>query len=113
MNERRDFGFPPYTRIVELTFRDMFEERVERMSSAFSAALERAYGSINPDTISMTPPYRPPVDLISDQHIRKIRVCLKKDRHLSGNKKILKNAVADFEKQRKYDGHITIDVDPS
>ncbi len=113
MAERRDFGFPPYTRIVELSFRDIFEDRVERMSSAFSAALERAYESTLPDSISLTPPYRPPVDRISDQHIRKIRVCLKKDRHLSANKKILKNAVSDFEKQRKYEGHITIDVDPS
>ena len=104
LTERKDFGFPPYTRIVELTVKDMFEDRAERMSAKLADTLHQSFTCVL---------YRPVIDKIADQHIRKIRISFQKDKALTSNKKALKNAVISFEKERKYDGHITIDVDPS
>jgi hypothetical protein len=61
---------------------------------------------------NMTGPYTPAVDKIADEYIRKIRICLAKDRQLTVNKESIKNIISDFEKTNKYDGHIIIDVDP-
>lgn len=112
--ERKDFNFPPYTRIVEITVRDRFEDRAERMSSRLAsqirAARSSADGLLN-DTV--TGPYAPAVDRIADMHIRTIRVSLKKNRQLSDEKAALKDIVSHFEKSEKYDGHIIINVDPS
>ena len=62
---------------------------------------------------AVTGPYSPAVDRIADQHIRMIRLSLKKDRNLVQHKALLKKLMAEFEKARKYDGHITVNVDPS
>ena len=117
LTERQDFGFPPYTRIIELTLKDIYEDRVERMADLLAQRIKHKISSdttgclLQADPVSS--PYRPVVDRIADQHIRKIRICLKKDRQLASNKTALKEIICLFEKEKKYDGHITIDVDPS
>ena len=104
LEERQDFGFPPYSRIIEISVKDRFEDRAERMSRWLGERLSR---------FNVTGPYTPAVDKIADMYIRKIRICLPKDRTLSASKMNIRNIISDFEKSRKYDGHITIDVDPS
>lgn len=104
MMERKDFGFPPYTRIVEITVRDIFEDRVERMTGRLAARLHE---------YNIAGPYTPVVDKVADQHIRKIRISFNKDRFLVMNKENLKETISAFEKEMKYDSHITIDVDPA
>ena len=58
-------------------------------------------------------PYSPAIDKISNQNIRQIRVLLPKDRSLARNKETLAAAVERFEKEKKYSGHIALDVDPA
>ena len=114
LNERKDFNFPPYTRIIEISVRDIFEDRAERMSRAL-ANIIRADTPI-PDGLlndRVTGPYAPSIDKIADQHIRNIRISLKKSRQLSSEKAALKAIINRFEKTMKYDGHIIINVDPS
>lgn len=107
LQERSDFSFPPYSRIIEITFKDMYEDRAERMSAKLAGIIR---SRINAE---VTGPYAPVVDKIADRYIRKIRVSMKKDRNLSSGKKTLLEAIGRFETENKYDGHITIDVDPS
>ena len=102
--ERKDFGFPPYSRILEISIRDNFEDRAERMAYSLAKKLSQ---------FNVTGPYSPPVDKIADLFIRKIRICLPKDRTLSEKKGMIKGIVSEFEKERKYPDHIVIDVDPS
>ena len=102
MQERMDFGFPPYSRIIELTVRDKYEDRLVRMAQKLAQRLDGAIG-----------PYSPVVDKVADMHIRKLRICMKKDRNLRTNKAILKETINVFEKENRYEGHITIDVDPA
>lgn len=107
MIERKDFNFPPYSRIIEITVRDNYEDRAERMASGLAEMLKESIGH------QVTGPYTPVVDRIADCHLRKIRISLKKDRFLKTAKMRLKESVKSFEKKSGYDGHITLDVDPS
>ena len=105
MLERKDFNFPPYTRIVEISVRDRFEDRAARKSSELAATLGRSF--------TITGPYAPAIDKVADQHIRLIRISMKKGRMLSEEKKVLIRTIQEFEKSHRYDGHITVNVDPA
>ena len=104
LTERKDFGFPPFSRIIEITIKDKYADRVERMSGWLSERLSK---------FEMTGPYLPVIDRIADQHLRKIRICLPKDRTLFEKKKMIREIISRFETSYKYDGHIVIDVDPA
>ncbi len=115
LHERKEFNFPPYSRIVEITVRDIYEDRAERMAVKLGYELRKRFepkgcGILNSP---VSGPYAPTVDKIADHYIRTIRLSLKKDRNLAPSKAALKTIIAAFEKQNKYDGHITINVDPS
>ena len=103
--ERKDFNFPPFSRIIELTVRDIYEDRAIRMSGKLGTDLERI--------AQVTGPYAPVVDKIADRHIRTIRISLRKDKTLRSKKEAIRKAVRDFEVKHRYDGHITLNVDPS
>ena len=115
MLERKDFNFPPYSRITEITIKDTFEDRAERMAMRLGNILRKNFEPAGAPVIggAVTGPYAPVVDKIADQHIRTIRLSLKKDRQLAANKESVRTIIREFEKNQKYDGHITINVDPS
>ena len=104
LQERLDFGYPPYSRIVEIEIKDTFEDRAERMAGR----LRRKFGNLN-----ITGPYKPSVSKVADKHIQMLRISLAKDRNLKRNKENIRNTILNFEKENRYDGHITINVDPS
>ena len=108
LEERKDFNFPPFSRIIEITLKD----RNEKRAYAMSCRLAEKLGSIF-SLESLTGPYQPVVDKIEDEYIRKIRVCLKKDKNLTENKTKLTQAVSEFENICKYSGHISLNVDPA
>ncbi len=115
LQERKDFNFPPYSRIVEITVKDIYEDRAERMALKLGAELRNRFAPKGCGLLDspVTGPYAPAVDKIADNHIRTIRISLKKDRNLSAAKSAIKNLVLNFEKTNKYDSHITINVDPA
>jgi primosomal protein N' (replication factor Y) len=104
LQERHDFGYPPYSRIVEIEIKDSFEDRAERMAGR----LKHKLGNLN-----IIGPYKPSVSKVADKHIQMLRISLAKDRNLKRNKENIRNAILCFEKENRYDGHITINVDPS
>lgn len=104
LQERHDFGFPPYSRIIEITIKDTYEDRADRMAKDLS----RRFKNMN-----IVGPYTPAVSKVADQHIRMLRISLPKDRNLKSRKESIKATVATFEKEKKYDGHITLNVDPA
>ena len=113
--ERKDFNFPPYSRIIEISVKDIYEDRAVRMSEKLSCQLRNMFSIKDASAINdpVTGPYPPAVDKVADQYIRTIRISLKKDRNLTGQKKQIKDIITCFEKQSRYDGHITVNVDPS
>ena len=117
MQERREFNFPPFSRIIEITFSDSCEDRTQRMAMKLAAQLNRHFGSGSRRTAleasPVTGPYAPVVDKIAGQHIRTIRISLRKDRSLKAHKTALREIINAFEKTERYIGHITLNVDPS
>ncbi len=115
LHERKEFNFPPYSRIVEITVKDIYEDRAERMAMSLGDILRRIFEPEGCGIIGspVTGPYAPAVDKIADNHIRTIRISLRKDRNLTAAKASIRKIVLDFEKSQKYDGHIIINVDPS
>ena len=106
LEERKMFGFPPYSRIISITIKDKYEKRLKLMEKDLHEKLVKA-------GIEITYPYSPMPDKIADQHIRCMRVSMAKDRMLNKNKSLLRSIIAEFEKERKYTGHIVTDVDPT
>ena len=106
LQERRDFKFPPFSRIVEITFKDLYEDRAQRMAGKLAGLLGRQMDEV-------TGPYAPVVDKIADQYIRTIRISLRKDRDLKVRKAAIKEVINGFERTEKYTGHISVNVDPA
>lgn len=119
LGERKLFGYPPYSRVIGVVIKDYNQARVDLLSrdlgeylrGALAVKVSFAPGVQNgPNVIG---PYSPAIDKISNQNIRQIRVLLPKDRSLARNKETLAVAVERFEKEKKYSGHIALDVDPA
>ena len=115
--ERKTFNFPPYSRIIEITIKDRYEDRAERMARSLADILKRHFG-MRPGAIALpgspvTGPYAPAVGKVADQHIRCIRISLRKDRQLKAGKQAVADIVRKFENEGKYADHIVIDVDPA
>lgn len=119
LGERKLFGYPPYSRVIGVVIKDYNQARVDLLSrdlgeylrGALAVKVSFAPGVQNgPNVIG---PYSPAIDKISNQNIRQIRILLPKDRSLARNKETLAAAVERFEKEKKYSGHIALDVDPA
>lgn len=119
LGERKLFGYPPYSRVIGVVIKDYNQARVDLLSrdlgeylrGALAVKVSFAPGVQNgPNVIG---PYSPAIDKISNQNIRQIRVLLPKDRSLARNKETLAATVERFEKEKKYSGHIALDVDPA
>ena len=118
LGERKMFGYPPYSRVIGVIVKDYNQARVDLLSRELAEAIRSALDvrtgfapgvQSGPNVIG---PYSPAIDRISNQNIRQIRVLLPKDRSLVRNKETLAAAVERFEKDKKYPGHISLDVDP-
>ncbi len=112
LEERRMFGYPPYTRLINIILKDDKLQRLERIAETLSLML-RGAGAFPGKGVTVTPPFAPAVDRIRDEYIRIIRISLPKDRCLKANKGKLGKTIRDFAAERRYAEHITIDVDPS
>lgn len=113
--ERKDFSFPPFSRIIEISVKDLYEDRAERMAAGLASDIRKTVTFKGTSLLDdpVTGPYSPAVDKIADQHIRTIRIRLRKDRNLAALKAAVKRITENFAKEHRYDGHITINVDPS
>ena len=109
--ERRQFGYPPYTRIIHVVLKDSHEKRLDYMARELAREIPGATGN-DGEGMKVIGPYTPVPDRTGDLCLRTIRLILPRDRQLQGRKRALVAAVAQFEKERKWTGHISIDVDP-
>ncbi|MCQ2169584.1 MAG: hypothetical protein MJY51_04070, partial [Bacteroidales bacterium] len=103
LRERRDFGLPPFTRLMDICFNDTFPDRVLRMQNKMLASLnpllvEATSGSLCANAVTPFP--------------GGIRVVLRRDRYLTASKQAIRRFTDEFEKREKYAGHIFFDVDP-
>lgn len=107
LTERKQFSYPPFTRVINIEIRDTSEQRAMLMSTKLCGILESGH-----TLYALTGPFSPSVDKAADNYIRIIRLNLRKDRQLVSTKRRIMNAINEFEAAEKYSGHIVIDVDP-
>lgn len=93
MKERKDFNFPPYSRMMDVNITDSNKTRLALMASRLSdhlgsPAVQMADGSC------------------------KLRFTFPRNEKLAGMKKGVMEKVHAFEASQRYGGHIVIDVDP-
>ena len=108
LKERKLFGYPPYSRVINTILRDRNIQRIGLMGRSLSSLLAGTLG-IGAKVIG---PYSPAVDKTAGENIRIIRVMLPKDKNLRSCKSALQETVERFSRDRKYIGHISLDVDP-
>ncbi len=108
LSERKLFGYPPYSRVINAVIRDRNAARVELMSRSLVETLSRSLGN----NVKVIGPYSPAVDKVGGENIRIIRLLLPKNKLLKSNKATLEEEISVFESGRKYSGHIALDVDP-
>lgn len=70
---RQQFGYPPFSRLVRITFRHKIEETVMAASEAFTAALRAEFGSF------LTGPAAPMVNRVRNQYLMELLVKLPRD----------------------------------
>ncbi len=98
MTERREFSYPPFSRIVDIVFHDEYADRMSRKMSELMMRINSVFGSsiVAP---MLVPGYG-------------LRVILYRDVHLTSRKLTLQSIVEDFERTAKYASHMHFDVDP-
>lgn len=121
LKERRDFGYPPFYRILNIYVRDNYEKRAEQMSTALCNCIYMILGNLcgslkrssgDSETVAITGPYTPAKEIEDGRHIRTIRVSLPRNKALQVTKDSIRRCIIIFETDNHYDGHISIDVDP-
>lgn len=99
--ERSIAGYSPFTRMIRLEIHDTAPKRLNFMSRELAAAV----GSLGVRTEG-------PIARSEEAPQREIRLLLARDKTLLEKKAALGKTVAAFVENRKYSGHIVIDVDP-
>ena len=117
LSERFAFGYPPFSRIVQITLRDRDSGSVSALGSALASSIRAGFGISGlvrnqSDQVSVLGPYAPAVDRVSGLYIRHLRVSMMKNQSLHGNKRRLAEIVAAFGKDNHCAGQISLDVDP-
>ena len=122
--ERRQFGYPPYTRLIVLRLKDRFADRAERCATALIQDIYMALGElgerevdlgagVRSRSVSIVGPYMPPRETEDGKHIREVRISLAKTKELVAEKRLIHNAINEYIRKSRYDGEIIIDVDPA
>lgn len=107
LEERKTFGYPPYSRLVDIDFVDPNPKRLSLMCRALTGQLtDTLFPAAGPGLPRMEGPFE------TGEDSRTLRVILPKDRWVPERKKALREAVEAFSRERKYAGFIHLDVDP-
>ncbi len=122
LGERKEYGFPPYSRVINVILKDRNEARLERnarnlglelRSTGVFAGDTASHSFVNkPGEINITGPFAPALSKSADEHVRLLRITLPKDRRLVARKEALRQAIAGFRLQNG-GTDISVDVDPA
>lgn len=108
LQERKAFGYPPFTRLIHVQVKDINPKRCQYHANELARMLQNV-----PELRgTVMGPFAPALELVNERHIRQIRITLTKDKLLKTRKKLLVQCISQYEKKTRYEGRITIDVDP-
>lgn len=106
LEHRLAHGYPPFTRLIQITLKHRYEERVAETAFALAAALREGLGE------RVLGPEIPMVSRIRDKHLRKLLVKIKRTAH--GSEKAFVRDTIDrvFAQSEHRPVQLVIDVDP-
>ena len=106
LEERKQFGYPPYVRMISVTVKDHYEGRVWNVCRLVKEAAEAS------GITDIAGPVSPAVDVVADEHIARFWIKLPRTRNLAATKQAFAARLAQIE--RDFKGHTTliVDVDP-
>lgn len=105
--ERRDFVYPPYSRLVRITLKHSDVGKLEKASyELFQFLIIHFKGNV------LGPEFAP-IPRIRNRYIQQLVVKLDKGKELAVNKRVILNRIEDFRSNKSNRGvQLSIDVDP-
>lgn len=107
MEDRRNFGYPPHARLIDIRLRHKEEELVHEAAARFAVLLRNKLGQ------RIHGPHIPLVPRVRNQYYRNILVNIPKEESSAAVKQVLKETILQFHADRKFAPvQIIPDVDP-
>lgn len=105
MDERKDFSYPPYTRLVDILLEDFNESRLREKAS-------RLAGRLQAEGFEFLGPFARGSGKTAGRHALCLRVSFPKNRNYPQRKKDLARTLEGFGREEKYSYNLSINVDP-
>jgi primosomal protein N' (replication factor Y) len=107
LRKRKQFSYPPYSRMILLTFKHKVKEVVEHAARQFAASLQNKYGQY------IVGPAEPVVNRIRNQYLMEMLLKLPRDTKLiAGCKKDILDQVAELHNEKRFRSVVIVpDVD--
>jgi len=106
LDERREFSFPPFVRMVSITLKDRYEDRLLRSCDCVRNGL------ISVGVDNFIGPAVPSVDRVGNRYIRVFRIHLLRNSRAATVKLSISAMLQQFESENRGKTEISIDVDP-
>lgn len=106
LEERRQFAYPPYVRMISVTVKDRYEGRVWNVCRLVKEAAEVA------GIADIAGPVAPAVDVVAGEHIAQFWIKLPRSRGLAAAKQAFAQRLEQIERDFKGHTGIIVDVDP-
>ncbi|MBZ4187392.1 replication restart helicase PriA [Niabella beijingensis] len=105
--KREQFGYPPYTRLIRLTFKNKIRDVVRDAAAWFSSALQNRYASY------LVGPSEPLINKVRNQHLMELLLKLPRNSRLIEQcKKDILHQVAVLHQEKRYKSVVVLpDVD--
>ena len=107
MRERKEFFYPPISRLVKITIKHKYPDKLEELSDALGVKLKEAFGN------RVLGPESPPVSRVRNMYLKSILIKLNKEKSLLKQKQVIHEIKENLIAKYKFPifGVIT-DVDP-
>ncbi|MBQ9598016.1 MAG: primosomal protein N' [Bacteroidales bacterium] len=105
MDERKDFSYPPYTRLIDLTLEDFNEARMREKAARLAARLSaEGYDCLGP--------FAKGSGKTAGRYALCLRITFPKNRDYPLRKQALARTLDSFAREEKYNYNLSINVDP-
>ncbi len=94
--ERKEYRYPPVTRLVKITLKHPDEQMVSKAAQALAVPLRKAFGA------QVLGPEFPIVSRIQNYYLENFWIKLPKDVHLEENKNMLSDILNAFQNEKEY-----------
>jgi primosomal protein N' (replication factor Y) len=107
VEERRIFGYPPFTRLIRINIRHKEWDSLNEFSGLLGSLLQESFGK------RVLGPEAPVITKIHTWHIKTILIKIEKEKSVSRAKEIIARSIEKIEKLKGGSSlKITVDVDP-